>query len=192
MFSDHNVSHIKSNGTLGSKYNLHHLGPTHSTHHQAQPAYRIHIPSEMTDAVTIRRLEPQDGENGLFAVLSQLTIAPAISSEKLAALIQQERQANIRHTLVGVNAEGKVIATGAVLFEQKLIRSAGICAHIEDIVVDESARGNSLGKKIIAELVRISRERGCYKVILDCADDNIAFYEKCGFKAKERQMALYF
>ena len=28
-------------------------------------------------------------------------------------------------------------------------------------------------------------------VILDCNDGNVPFYEKCGFVAKERQMALY-
>lgn len=31
----------------------------------------------------------------------------------------------------------------------------------------------------------------CHAVILDCADNNVAFYEKVGFKPKERQMALY-
>lgn len=30
--------------------------------------------------------------------------------------------------------------------------------------------------------------RGCYKVILDCSEDNIAFYQKCGLERKEVQM----
>ena len=33
-----------------------------------------------------------------------------------------------------------------------------------------------------------AQSQGCYKVILDCADDNAAFYEKSGFKRKEVQM----
>ena len=29
---------------------------------------------------------------------------------------------------------------------------------------------------------------GCYKVILDCAEANIVFYEKCGLTRKEIQL----
>jgi hypothetical protein len=34
----------------------------------------------------------------------------------------------------------------------------------------------------------VARGKGCYKVILDCADHNVAFYEKCGLTRKEIQM----
>ncbi len=36
--------------------------------------------------------------------------------------------------------------------------------------------------------MRVCKERGCYKVILDCAEHNVAFYEKCGLTKKEVQM----
>ena len=42
--------------------------------------------------------------------------------------------------------------------------------------------------RAIAALTAYAKEQGCYKVILDCADDNAAFYSKCGFKQKEVQM----
>lgn len=32
---------------------------------------------------------------------------------------------------------------------------------------------------------------GCYKIILDCSQKNIPFYEKCGFSHKEYEMVLY-
>ena len=28
-------------------------------------------------------------------------------------------------------------------------------------------------------------------MILDCSEDNVAFYERCGFQRKEVQMAVY-
>lgn len=34
----------------------------------------------------------------------------------------------------------------------------------------------------------MSKESGCYKLILDCAEHNVAFYEKCGLTRKEIQM----
>lgn len=33
--------------------------------------------------------------------------------------------------------------------------------------------------------------KGCYKVILDCKESNMGFYEINGFVPKERQMAWY-
>lgn len=33
-----------------------------------------------------------------------------------------------------------------------------------------------------------AKEVGCYKVILDCSEDNVNFYQKCGFTKKEVQM----
>lgn len=32
------------------------------------------------------------------------------------------------------------------------------------------------------------QELGCYKVILDCSEDNVPFYQKCGLVKKEVQM----
>jgi glucosamine-phosphate N-acetyltransferase len=49
-----------------------------------------------------------------------------------------------------------------------------------------------VGKLLLAALTDLARQRGCYKVILDCSEDNVEFYTKCGFKRKEVQMALYF
>ena len=42
--------------------------------------------------------------------------------------------------------------------------------------------------RVIEHLLSHSRQQGCYKVILDCAEANVPFYEKCGFRKKEVQM----
>jgi glucosamine-phosphate N-acetyltransferase len=72
------------------------------------------------------------------------------------------------------------------------LRNCGKVGHIEDVVVDSSGRVKQLGKKVINFLTDHARSIGCYKVILDCSVENRAFYEKCGFKLKEVQMAMYF
>jgi glucosamine-phosphate N-acetyltransferase len=46
-------------------------------------------------------------------------------------------------------------------------------------------------KSLVEALVEASKAAGCYKVILDCAEHNVAFYEKCGLARKEVQMARY-
>ncbi|KAM0037258.1 putative glucosamine-phosphate N-acetyltransferase transcription regulator GNAT family [Helianthus debilis subsp. tardiflorus] len=86
----------------------------------------------------------------------------------------------------------KIVATGSVFIEKKFIRSCGKLGHIENVVVDSGARGMQLGINVVGFLVDHARLTGCYKVILDCGEDNRAFYEKCGFKQKEIQMVKYF
>jgi len=40
-------------------------------------------------------------------------------------------------------------------------------------------------------LTDTAKEAGCYKIILDCSEDNAPFYEKCGLSRKEIQMVKY-
>jgi glucosamine-phosphate N-acetyltransferase len=48
-----------------------------------------------------------------------------------------------------------------------------------------------LACRLVEELVAVAAQQGCYKVILDCSEDNQAFYEKCGLTRKEVQMVKY-
>jgi len=84
-----------------------------------------------------------------------------------------------------------IVATGTILIECKLIRDYGKVGHIEDIVVDDKFRGYGLGKEMIRILTDYSMKNGCYKTILDCSDENVGFYEKCGYERKGAQMSLY-
>lgn len=42
--------------------------------------------------------------------------------------------------------------------------------------------------RVIEALVKLAEEAGCYKIILDCSEENVPFYEKCGLYKKEVQM----
>jgi glucosamine-phosphate N-acetyltransferase len=88
-------------------------------------------------------------------------------------------------------AGGKIVACGTLFLELKFIHTGGWCGHIEDVVVDKAERGRGLGRLIVSTLKNAAQRLGCYKVILDCADANVGFYEKCGFSRKEVCMARY-
>lgn len=85
-----------------------------------------------------------------------------------------------------------IIGSGTVLYEPKIIRNGKYVAHIEDIVVDENHRGCGIGKTIVNNLINYSKEKECYKIILNCSNDLISFYEKIGFMKQNNGMSLYF
>lgn len=72
------------------------------------------------------------------------------------------------------------------------IHQCGKVGHIEDIAVASTERGNGLGLVIVKSLAALAQHYGCYKVILDCSEDNVKFYDKCGFTLKGSEMGLYF
>jgi len=47
--------------------------------------------------------------------------------------------------------------------------------------VDSTYRGNNLGLRMINILKDIGALNNCYKIIVDCADHNIKFYELVNF-----------
>ncbi|KAF9173033.1 Glucosamine-phosphate N-acetyltransferase-like protein [Mortierella sp. AD011] len=86
---------------------------------------------------------------------------------------------------------GKIVAAGTVLVERKFIHELGLVGHIEDIAVSADQQGKKLGLRIIETLKAIGQQAGCYKVILDCSEKNVPFYEKCGFERKGVEMGWY-
>ena len=101
-------------------------------------------------------------------------------------------QLNDNHIVLVIENQQQIICCGTILIETKLLHNMGKVGHIEDIITHSLYRGQGLGKQIIQSLVSYGKDIGCYKIILDCNNTNIPFYEKCGFIKRENQMALYF
>lgn len=84
--------------------------------------------------------------------------------------------------------QDKIIGAATLLIEYKFIHQLGKVGHIEDVVIDPEYQKRGLGKKIIQHLVQRASALNCYKVILDCSDEVVAFYQKSGFQLKGRLM----
>ncbi|AAW44088.2 hypothetical protein CNF03220 [Cryptococcus deneoformans JEC21] len=148
---------------------------------------------ELGPDLYLRPLSSTDVLRGHIELLSVLTSAPPQSVSTYETIFQEMKaSAGIYFTVVVVHRlSNQVVACGSVIIERKFVRNAGLVGHIEDIAVSQSMQGRKLGMKIINTLVDIGLARGCYKIILDCSEKNIPFYEKCGFKQKEFQMVRY-
>ncbi|EGG20338.1 glucosamine 6-phosphate N-acetyltransferase [Cavenderia fasciculata] len=142
--------------------------------------------------IQFRPLEIDDYDKGYSALLCQLTEAKFTKSQYIERYNQMKKELdNYYVVVVEDKSKSKIIGTGTLMVEKKFIRGCALCGHIEDIVVDSTYRGKNLGLKMIEQLKYIGTLVGCYKLILDCDENNVKFYEKCGFVKKQAMMALY-
>jgi glucosamine-phosphate N-acetyltransferase len=63
-------------------------------------------------------------------------------------------------------------------------------AHVEEVCVSASQQGKGLGLILINALNATAKELGVGKLILDCSEKNVAFYEKCGYSKCGLQMEI--
>lgn len=140
-----------------------------------------------------RWLSCEDYNRGYLSLLEQLTTVGAdqITHDQFDDFV---RTLSPNHVIVVIeDTTRKCIVAAATLFiERKCIHGMGSVGHIEDVVVDSRLRGKGLGREVVNFLTDYACTCGCYKVILDCASENVPFYEKCGFVCKGVEMAQYF
>tara|TARA_E500000178_G_C16821628_1_gene661762 strand:+ start:47 stop:517 length:471 start_codon:yes stop_codon:yes gene_type:complete len=71
-----------------------------------------------------------------------------------------------------------IIGSGTLVVESKIIRSFGRVGHIEDVVIDNENQNKGYGSELMKFLINKAKMLGCYKVLLNCDEKNLAFYEK--------------
>jgi glucosamine-phosphate N-acetyltransferase len=155
---------------------------------------RGRIWKDESEKFLLRPLKRSDLGQELLALLSELTVVGTPSS---ATLNRQYDVMTARGSLQSVYVledieNGRLVGSGCLLKEPKFIHCCSSVGHIEDVVVARSHRGKRLGRFMIQNLVDEARDAGCYKVILDCDEKNVPFYEKCGLSCKGQEMAVYF
>jgi ribosomal protein S18 acetylase RimI-like enzyme len=93
------------------------------------------------------------------------------------------------NTVLVARADGDIVGTlSLVMFPVP----SGLRARIEDVVVDDVARGHGVAGLLMREAVRLAREAGARTVALTSRPDRTAanrLYERLGFVA--RQSTVY-
>jgi len=119
-------------------------------------------------------------ESALARLLPQLNPALSIPNRKqLRALITNEGS-----TLL-VAREGKVIVGTATVVVYAT--APWLKARIEDVVVDESARGKGVGEALVNECISVARKRGARVIELQSAPWREAanqMYPRLGFELR--------
>lgn len=60
--------------------------------------------------------------------------------------------------------------------------------YIDDLCVDENARGKKVGTSLYNYVLQFAKEAGCYNVTLNvwaCNNSALKFYEKCGLSVQK-------
>ena len=60
--------------------------------------------------------------------------------------------------------------------------------YIDDLCVDENARGKHIGRQLYEYVLEFAKNHGCYNVTLNVWADNtnaVEFYKKCGLKPQK-------
>lgn len=141
----------------------------------------------------IRKLELKDLTVEYFTLLQNLSIISQadISEEKnLNFFNKLDEEHQIWLIVDTVNQ--KIVGTGTILVENKLIRNYSKVGHLEDIVILPDYQTQGLGKMLVEHLCKIVEDLGCYKCILHCNPTLVNFYQKNNFSKYGCHMRLDF
>jgi ribosomal protein S18 acetylase RimI-like enzyme len=95
------------------------------------------------------------------------------------------------NTVLIARSGGKIIGTTTLVM---FPLPTGLRAWIEDVVVDESARGQGAGEAMTREALRLAREAGARTVDLTSRPAREAagrLYERAGFKLRDSRLYRY-
>ena len=95
------------------------------------------------------------------------------------------------NTVLMARASGAIVGTTTLVM---FPLPTGLRAWIEDVVVDESARGQGAGEAMTREALRLAREAGARTVDLTSRPSREAagrLYERAGFKLRDSRLYRY-
>lgn len=137
--------------------------------------------------IEVRQMFATDLQRGFLECLG--AFSPLQMTEDEAIAVFQHRLRARISTFVALES-GRVIGTAALYLEPKFLHDGGLVGHIEDVAVHPDLQGRGIGGMIVGHLIEICREHGCYKVILDCSESLIPYYEKLGFRVWAHSMRM--
>ena len=133
-------------------------------------------------SVNRRLAKPEDQRrcSELLNVLAKATSDPyeIFNSDTFSKLISNERG-----SLVIAEENGIIHGMASVSFNLALRYNGEYC-QLEELVVDQDARGKNVGGLLIEETLRQAKNRGCKEFglyLLESTKHNQPFYEKYGF-----------
>lgn len=143
-------------------------------------------PSQPGEGLVLRPLCTADLNKGFCKVLSQLTKAGDVTPDQFIKNFEHMKKTGDYYVIVVEDVIlRQIVATATLITEHKFIHSCAKRGRVEEVVVSDACRGKQLGKLLVSTLTLLSKKLKCYKITLECALNNVAFYEKFGYLVSE-------
>ncbi len=113
--------------------------------------------------------------------------AKKYTDDQLRAIIHDDG----RPIFTATDENGKVLGYAFCIFQQHIddnILTDIKTLYIDDLCVDESLRGQHIGKRLYEAVLAFAKEQGCYNVTLNVWSLNepaMKFYQSCGLKPQK-------
>ena len=131
----------------------------------------------------IVRLAKSEDQNRCLELLDVLAKATSDQHEIFDLETFENLISNERGSLVVAEENGSVLGMASISFNLALRYNGEYC-QLEELVVDQGARGKNVGGLLIEETIKLAKKRGCKEYglyILESTKHNQGFYEKYGF-----------
>ena len=118
--------------------------------------------------------------------------AKKYTNDQLKAIINDP----LRPIFVATDEHDVVLGYAFCIFQQHIgdnILTDIKTLYIDDLCVDESLRGQHIGRQLYDAVVAFAKENGCYNLTLNVwslNEPSIKFYESCGLKPQKIGMEL--
>ena len=129
------------------------------------------------------RLAKQDDEQRCLELLNVLADTTSNSNKIFNSDTFGKLISNERGSLV-IAEENRIILGMASISFNLALRYNGEYCQLEELVVDQDARGKNVGGLLIEETLKLAKNRGCKEFglyLLESTKHNQSFYEKYGF-----------
>ena len=148
----------------------------------------------------LSELKGEDLDLGFLETLDNLISGTSQLDRSTAESIVKEIETNPFHRIFIVyairedggdatDAKKVVVGTTTLLVEPKFIFGGGRVGHIEDVCVRKEFQGLGLGGWLVNHATMVAESMmGCIKIVLDCSDETMPFYESLGYSYQDNCM----
>lgn len=130
--------------------------------------------------VDIRTLEYENAER-YIEILNQLSDCTRSSPYQTALFLDYHKKNYSNFKYYGAFYNNQLVGIASTILENKIAYGHSQCLHVEDVVVDAEYKSMGVGKALLEFIKDKAKSLGVRKIILNCDEDKIQFYEKVGF-----------
>lgn len=135
----------------------------------------------------IKELTAPDLDEDFLAALASLAAVDLPPRDALP-VFRARLRAGIRTYIA--RSDGRTVGTASLLVEPKFIHQGGLVGHLEDVAVRTDFQKQGIGAALVQHITEEARRLGCYKLILNCSEANVAFYVRLGFRRHDFGMRI--